>query len=511
MNQFCGVCKKSAVQSCSACNSIYYCGKEHQKAHWKHHKAACVPFKTVNEENGKILVAIRNIEPGEKIITKLPLIVGPITVKDVICVSCFRKIDENSTEKCSSCDLKLCSKTCVSKQEHSNFCNLFKQKNVKAGQCPNLFTHLIPLKILMLKSIDFKTFDSIVSNYVYDEPKERLSSVVLELSKLCDQLGLASTDEELSKILVISKKNFVGINSSKAGNIKGLYPTVPLLKQNCVPNTKNVFVEEGNQLNIYATVLIKKGEMLKTNFSEPLWGTLDRQTYLKTMKYISCACDRCKDSKELDTYISSIYCQKCKDALLEDISPKVVSSNPLDTDADWFCEKCTNRIPGKQIAFGNKSLLREISGPNMNQPKSLEHFLFKYGEILHPTNSFSLRVKFSLVQLYGNTESFEYNDMPLELLERKIYLCNELLEIADKIDPGYSRFRGILLQELQTSMVLQAKKEYCGDLITKTEAEDKLRKSLDILQESCKILMVEPEFKGTLQEKLQTLNTLLEI
>lgn len=102
------------------------------------------------------------------------------------------------------------------------------------------------------------------------------------------------------------------------------------------------------------------------------------------------------------------------------------------------------------------------------------------------------------------------------------------MEVADKIDPGYSRFRGILLYELQTAMVLQAKKEFCKDLITKTEAEvmlknlylkhkymfifqEKLRRSLDILHESCRILLVEPEFKETIQEKLGSLNSMLDI
>lgn len=415
MNQFCGVCKKSAVQSCSACNSIYYCGKEHQKAHWKIHKTTCVPFKTVSDDNGNVLVSIRNIEAGEKILTKLPLVTGPISEKEAICISCYRKIIETNVVQCSTCELKLCSKSCRLKSEHSDFCELLKIRDLTSGKCPNLIKFLVPLKILMIKSFDFKTFDSIVSNYVYQDPKEDLKHIVSELSDLCEKLGFSSSKEELSKVVVISKRNFVEIKDSKVENTKALYVTVPLLQQNCVPNTKNVFVGESNQLSIYATVPIEKGEVLSTNFTEPLWGTLERQTFLKTTKYIECSCDRCRDSQELGTYISSIYCQKCKDTLLEDLSPKIVSTNPLNTEADWKCENCGKTIHAKQIAFGNKSLTREISGANMNDPKSLEHFLFKYGEILHPSNSFSLRVKYKLVQLYGNKDVFQYEGEILSL------------------------------------------------------------------------------------------------
>lgn len=52
-------------------------------------------------------------------------------------------------------------------------------------------------------------------------------------------------------------------------------------------------------------------------------------------------------------------------------------------------------------------------------------------------------------------------------LQRKIDLCHELLEIADILEPGYSRFRGNLLYDLQSAMVVQAKRDYDDDKITK--------------------------------------------
>jgi hypothetical protein len=37
----CGLCHVSATMICGGCRSIYYCCKEHQKEHWKTHKASC--------------------------------------------------------------------------------------------------------------------------------------------------------------------------------------------------------------------------------------------------------------------------------------------------------------------------------------------------------------------------------------------------------------------------------------------------------------------------------------
>ena len=37
----CGVTEK--LRKCSRCKQVHYCGREHQLAHWKEHKANCTP------------------------------------------------------------------------------------------------------------------------------------------------------------------------------------------------------------------------------------------------------------------------------------------------------------------------------------------------------------------------------------------------------------------------------------------------------------------------------------
>lgn len=43
--EVCEVCGKPAEQKCSACKSVFYCSREHQKNHWKEHMKNCKAFK----------------------------------------------------------------------------------------------------------------------------------------------------------------------------------------------------------------------------------------------------------------------------------------------------------------------------------------------------------------------------------------------------------------------------------------------------------------------------------
>lgn len=50
----------------------------------------------------------------------------------------------------------------------------------------------------------------------------------------------------------------------------------------------------------------------------------------------------------------------------------------------------------------------------------------------------------ALTQLYGKADGYTLEDLPDIILERKVELCNQLLEVLNVIEPGRSRIRGIL-------------------------------------------------------------------
>lgn len=49
----------------------------------------------------------------------------------------------------------------------------------------------------------------------------------------------------------------------------------------------------------------------------------------------------------------------------------------------------------------------------------------------------------ALTQLYGKADGYTLEDLPDLILERKVELCNQLLEVLNVIEPGRSRIRGI--------------------------------------------------------------------
>jgi hypothetical protein len=76
-----------------------------------------------------------------------------------------------------------------------------------------------------------------------------------------------------------------------------------------------------------------------------------------------------------------------------------------------------------------------------------------------------------IMQRFTGTILFPLPELPVSLLERKINLCTELLAIADILDPGATRLRGVLLYGLQAAMVVRAKRDLASDTITKTAAQ----------------------------------------
>lgn len=69
---------------------------------------------------------------------------------------------------------------------------------------------------------------------------------------------------------------------------------------------------------------------------------------------------------------------------------------------------------------------------------------------------------------YENFISTELSDKQLEYAEK---LCKELLSLGDILDPGLSRFRGSILYDLQAVQVVQIKRQFENEKITKDKAQ----------------------------------------
>ena len=73
----------------------------------------------------------------------------------------------------------------------------------------------------------------------------------------------------------------------------------------------------------------------------------------------------------------------------------------------------------------------------------LEEMLFHFQRLLHPNHFILVDLMHSLVHLYAAQKNLSRPEK-----ERKIQLCTMVLETLVKIDPGFTKWRGTLLQGL---------------------------------------------------------------
>ena len=76
--EVCAACSAagSDLLQCSRCRAVSYCGPACQRRHWRAHKAQCSVVWRVEAVPGKGLglVAARDIQPGQVILTEKPLL-----------------------------------------------------------------------------------------------------------------------------------------------------------------------------------------------------------------------------------------------------------------------------------------------------------------------------------------------------------------------------------------------------------------------------------------------------
>ncbi|KAE8743935.1 hypothetical protein FOCC_FOCC009398, partial [Frankliniella occidentalis] len=121
----CVVCGQAGT-ACARCRVAFYCGKEHQKQHWKLHKPTCGCLEVrADERVGRHIVAVKDIPMRTVLMRELPLVVYPGASTNPleptkVCVACCLKISE--TVPCGHCGAPLCKRSCPYLDRHNIEC-----------------------------------------------------------------------------------------------------------------------------------------------------------------------------------------------------------------------------------------------------------------------------------------------------------------------------------------------------------------------------------------------------
>ena len=161
-------------------------------------------------------------------------------------------------------------------------------------------------------------------------------------------------------------------------------------------------------------------------------------------------CQNCKESRKGDTTANDN-----KDGLLmvikQDSKETSAENNSVSSDALWKCNTCSFTKTDEDVenlCFGIHAESEDLinSVPDQNSIKKFETFIKKYaGSILHTNHMLLTNLKYSLCGFYGRLPGYEMQEMSVAALTRKKQICDETLQVLNRIDPGISPRRGLFI------------------------------------------------------------------
>lgn len=107
---------------------------------------------------------------------------------------------------------------------------------------------------------------------------------------------------------------------------------------------------------------------------------------------------------------------------------------------------------------------------------------------MHPSHYIQTNLRQSLIELYGRVENFELQILPISLLDRKIEMCLNVLDILDTVQPGKNRTRALLLYEMHGPLIIRSKKLFQQNRISNDEFLSDVSRAIVLLDETIEIL-----------------------
>lgn len=439
-----------------------------------------------SEDLGKYLIASRDLQSGELVLTERPLVFGPKAMPDpeavMPCVGCYKPVFTEAGERCSKCGWPVCSGNCPGLKDprhHAAECEILSVRpDCVLNDMADYYRHdaLLPLRCILLQKTDPEGWKKLLEmqshmecrtpgTESYDEANEFIVEYLINnfVNKLDEKFKkkYELSPELLHRICGIIDTNALEIRLAQGAELNALYAETYKMEHSCVPNTKHTFLlatKDRNDLykiSIKAVVTIIKGHHISTMYSHALWGTQARRQHLKDTKYFSCKCQRCSDPTELGTYLSAMKCLGDGMKLCDGIH---LPEDPLDDETDWACTKCTAKVGNSQVNMVISQMGEEVENVLMmsNSVTILENLLSRLSTFLHPNHYHLYSIKHSLIQLYGRQQGY----MSHEILDKKIKICKDLIAITKALDPGNARlslYYSILQHELHSALVLKCK------------------------------------------------------
>ncbi|KAG7312099.1 hypothetical protein JYU34_001551 [Plutella xylostella] len=451
-----------------------------------------------NDKLGRYLVAARDLKGSDKVLSDAAFVLGPHGDSALVCFRCHLPL----LSKFVCCKMCAVAPVCpgegcpdhLPKFHNKDECDLFAKLKLSISLSPFAMVQnvgaLIVLRALLKRSSDAPAWAEFLQLETHLE--QRRNTEIWEYydktAKFIESLGLLEGEEDKDLIQKICAA--IDVNSFEvrgpaipaigcAEILRGIYLKAALLAHDCIGNTQ-MSINDNNLLVCHATTDIKKGEAITYNYTDSLKGTGLRQQHLMISKYFKCACARCADPTEMGTYMSSAKCPHCKTGFLA----------RGESDA-WNCLSCQKEFENSNIGHKVQCCTDKLGVINKKDEKELEEYIRNVSIILAPNHYLLVDAKQRLAGVLRDTINREPHPTK-RILKRKIEICEELLPVLEKLNPGISRTTAITLYELHAAMVQLSKKLFDAREITGSDYMDELLSAEKLLKRSLEMLFIEP-------------------
>jgi len=485
----CPVCQSEAALRCSACYTVFYCSPACQKEDWKSHKAHCKkPY--IVEENalaGRIMVASRDLAPGDIILKEKPALIGPnMDQSQPLCLACYALLNPKKFHPCRKCKAPLCSPQCETHPDHLQECSEFKQcpmgfyssydNGVMIRRSkPDLkwanYQLVLPVRAMLLKKSDLKKYRQFMNLQSHLEDRrgtsaeETVRNKVVRILEQYKFQGGTWNEESVQTICGIFDTNSfeLGVKGGKS-LITGVYPQASMMMHSCLKNTRLTFGQDLS-MTILARDHIKKGETIYHGYARSFNTTTMRRVMLFSGKHFGCECVRCLDPTEMGSFCSALLCQRCLPNIPESDKKgdwadriAVLPDQPIDLNSQWKCRKCSNphQMTGPQIASLERNLTMQLESIGSTDIEGLETFLIQQENLLHPNHASIVSAKNMIAVGYGRFTGYEKSRLSDLQLERKIELCRDVYKVTQIVERGISTKIGLAAYELAMALIWKA-------------------------------------------------------
>lgn len=203
------------------------------------------------------MVASKDLEAGEEILSEMPFVVGPKASTYPLCLSCFSSWPQTPEKTlCSRCSWPVCNEDCANASIHKDYeCPIFaavgEKFNVSAALEESNVTNvpqlecITPLRLLLAMEKFPERWEKEVKimeahNKNRSDKKQWKTDNVNIVCYLRDRLKLDRFSEEtIQTACGILEINSHEVKTPMGFSARALYPTVAIMSHSCISNTSH--------------------------------------------------------------------------------------------------------------------------------------------------------------------------------------------------------------------------------------------------------------------------------